>query len=64
MFRTNSDTLRGIFGLPEQNQNESLHHLAAIFGGDRHRGTPVQKIYELASRNWARAVCTVRFVMN
>ena len=25
MFRPNSDTLRGIFGLPGQNQNKSLH---------------------------------------
>ena len=25
MFRRNSDTFKGIFGLPGQNQNESLH---------------------------------------
>ena len=55
MYRPNLDMFRGIFGLPGQNQNESLHktdcfnvlsvsHLAAIFGGDRHRGTSMDTI--------------------
>ena len=58
MFRPNSDKCRGIVGLPEPNQNESLHKLnvvmccqivakkfvAGIFGGDQRHGTPVDKI--------------------
>ena len=66
MFRPNSDTLRGILGLPGQNQNERLHktdrcnvllllgslyrHLAAISGGDRRQGLPVDKIRNLEDK--------------
>ena len=65
MFGPNSDTLRGIFGLPGQNQNESLHKTncrkccqivagksVAPSSGDRCQGTPVDKIRKFEEKKF------------